>query len=333
MKIILLLTSVLSSSFASTDADLLKKLIERREEIKTWAPECKNGSYSEYTDHCNQHDVTLFAGLGCLAATLAKDEVTANKRCSDVENAQGSNGRWWRGPIRVDDNIKNSFSRDMARGVHAYLVAKSVLSDNEIQKTQTKEKAQNWLNWISSDEANNKLCTKFTKNRCNITIGARNLFYNSFSSIGALDEIKSKIGKKIKRSKWYLKTLFFLETKLSQKGYARHLKSASALIYRVINMKKNDRRIQKINHKVSKYLYKKDKKNALLDFMANGITNGSTRKLFSSCPSTMPSPSVAKRDFQWQRTTSARTTAISDGHDCIYLINLMVAKINGSLFW
>jgi hypothetical protein len=271
--------------------------------------------------------------MACLGATLAEDTVTADKRCSDVEKAQGPNGRWWRGPIRVEDGRENSFSRDMARGVHAYIIAKGYLATDKSQKLKVKEQAQNWLKWINTDEADNNLCTEFTRNRCNITIGARNLFYNSFNSIGALDGLNFKMAKKIKRSKWYLKNIFLPETKLSQTGFPRHLKSASALMYRVLNMKKNDKRIKKVTDRASKFLYKKDRENALLDFMANGVTEGAVKKVLTRCPVKMSNPKSTKRDFQWQRTTSDGTTAVSDGHDCVYLLNLMIAKINGKLHW
>lgn len=327
----LLLILITTSTFASND--VLTQLINRRESIKLWAPECEDGSYSEYTDHCNQHDVTLFAGMACLGATLAGDTITADKRCSDVEKAQGANGRWWRGPIRVEDGLDNSFSRDMARGVHAYIIARGYLATDESQKLKVKEQAQNWLKWINTDEADNNLCTEYTRNRCNITIGARNLFYYSFNSVGALEGLNFKMAKKIKRSKWYLNNIFLPETKLSQTGFPRHLKSASALMYRVLNMKAKDKKVKKVTDKASEFLYKKDRENALLDFMANGVTDGSVNKLLTRCPVNIPGAHNPKRDFQWQRTTNPETSAVSDGHDCIYLINLMVAKINGNLTW
>jgi hypothetical protein len=332
MKIILL--SILSLSiFANTP--LLEKLEARREMVKSWALECSDGSYSEHVDDCHQHDVTLFAGLGCLGAVLANDAETIKKRCDDVKNAQGSNGRWWRGVTRVDDGKINSFSRDMARGVHAYLIAKGYLNKDKIEKEEVKKSAVNWFKWIESDEADEKLCTEFTANRCRITIGARNLFYHSFGALGVMPQ-GSGLAKKIRKSGWYLKNLFYIETMVTETGYPRHLKASSLLMYRVLNMQDGtvkDKAVEKKMKKVAKFLYKKDKKNALMNFFHNGVTSELVDQVLNQCPVNLPNPHLNNRDFQWQRTTSEGVIKVTDGHDCVYLMNLMIAKLKGNLLW
>ncbi len=314
---------------------LLEKLENRREQVKSWALECSDGSYSEHVNDCHQHDVTLFAGLGCLGAVLADDAETIKKRCDDVKNAQGTNGRWWRGVTRVDDGKINSFSRDMARGVHAYLIAKGHLNKDLEEKEEVKKSAVNWFKWIQSEEADEKLCTEFTANRCRITIGARNLFYNTF---GALDVMPQGGGlaRKVRKSGWYLKTLFHLETMVTETGYPRHLKASSLLMYRVLNMQEGkikDKKIEKKMRKVAKFLHKKDEDNALMNFFNNGVSSELVDQVLAQCPVNLPNPELNRRDFQWQRTTSEGIIKITDGHDCVYLMNLMIAKLKGSLYW
>lgn len=321
------------SLFAQNNLD---KLIQRREEIKQWSVKCDDGSYSEILNECKQHDIVLFSGISCLAATLAEDGETQKMRCDDVKEAQGANGRWWRGETRVDDGIENAFSRDMARGVHAYLIAKAYLNKDLKEKKEVADSARKWLKWISMPEADNKLCTDFTKNRCRITLGSRNLFLNVFKAIDAFPKKAEKMSakrivKKIERSHWYLKKLFLLETKVSEKGYPRHLKATSTLIYRIINNKK-DKKITKVLNKTARWLHKKDRENNLLKFLDEGISEKLIENVLSLCPKELIIPEGQKRDFQWQRTgMSASENA--DGHDCIYLLNLMIAKIKGNLTW
>jgi arsenate reductase-like glutaredoxin family protein len=332
MKAILL--SVLSLSLFANPT-LLEKLENRREIVKSWALECSDGSYSEHVDECYQNDVTLFAGLGCLGAVLADDKESIKKRCDDVKNAQGSNGRWWRGVTRVDDGRDNSFSRDMARGVHAYLIAKGHLNKDLEEKEEVKKSATNWFNWIMSDEADEKLCTIFTSNRCRITIGARNLFYNTFGALGVMPQ-GGGLARKVRKSGWYLKNLFYVETMVTETGFPRHLKASSLLMYRVLNMKDGkikDKKIERKMKKVAKFLHKNDKENALMNFFNNGVTTENVDQVLSQCPVNLPNAEINRRDFQWQRTTSQGVIDRTDGHDCIYLMNLMIAKLKGNLYW
>lgn len=335
VKIIAWLFLVLNSvAFAGEDLTQIRNaLLERREEVKAWALECADGSYSEKIGECHQWDVTLFAGLGCLAATLADDQETIAKRCGDVKNAQGVDGRWWRGPTKVDKEHENSFSRDMARGVHAYFIARAIVSQDPNEVAEIKKSALEWLEWIGTDEAGNKLCREFTQNRCNITIGAKNLFYEVYSALGIMPKDGSKIIKKINRSKWYLKTIFLLETKLSQKGFPRHLKASSVLFYRLLNKEKKDKRLTKILDKTAKWLYKKDENNLLMDFLANGMSVKLGQEVLKRCPAMLPRADILSRDFQWQRTWNDEIQNYSDGHDCVYLLNLMIAKIDNKLNW
>ena len=347
-KKIYIVTSVLCLTFSQAYAAKLSPekvdaLIQKREEIRSWAPTCADGSYSEKMSVCHQHDVTLFAGISCLAATLAEDHETAFQRCLDVQNAQGDNGRWWRGKHRVDDGKNNSFSRDMARGALSYLLAKIKFNDaNEEEKDFYREQAVTWLNWIAN-EGNGEMCIQEGSNSCKLTIGVKNLFYEVMREVGVFKLIEDSntktLVKKIKRKKNYESWIYPIEVSLTPKGYPRHLKATSLLIYRIINMDMNgkikDKSKQKRWKRVAKKLHRKDKGNLLMEFHNKGASDELASKLIATCPSIAPRVENDLRDFRWQRDGGdlSNSHRPSDGHDCIYLINLMLAHNNGNLYW
>jgi hypothetical protein len=85
--------------------------------------------------------------------------------------------------------------------------------------------------------------------------------------------------------------------------------------------------------KVASFLHKKDKENALMNFFNNGVSEKLVDQVLTQCPVNLPNPEQINRDFQWQRTTSQGIIDRTDGHDCVYLINLMIAKLKGNLYW
>jgi len=123
---------------------------------------------------------------------------------------------------------------------------------------------------------------------------------------------------------------------VTETGYPRHLKASSLLMYRVLNMqdgKIKDKKIERKMKKVAKFLHKKDTENALMNFFNNGVSEKLVDQVLTQCPANLPNSEQINRDFQWQRTTSQGIIDITDGHDCVYLMNLMIAKLNGNLHW
>ena len=184
----------------------------------------------------------------------------------------------------------------MARGVQAYLVARGYVEQSGVENSIAKNKAVNWLNWITSDEGNNTLCTEVDNNRCKISKGSKNLFYTVFGALNILPHRRSettkntKLLKKIHRSKNYTKFMFWFETTfLTGEGYPRHLKATSLLINRVLNIsfpevKIKSKRVSKKLNNVARSLHKRDKENLLMKFMYKGITKDFKENLFANCP-------------------------------------------------
>ncbi|MDA8793779.1 hypothetical protein N9N67_11075 [Bacteriovoracaceae bacterium] len=179
-----------NEDFDLSDPDsVIQTLTERRELIReTRAIVCKDssgfpGRYSHDKNKCKQGDIVLFAGIGCLAAYLAGDNLTAQERCRDVfnsqmtkpiENMDSLNGKWVRGEVALDD--PTHFSRDMGLGVMAASVAEFFYYENNPLLERRKDQLMQWIDYISRDPQNGKfMCHDNTPlgigNRCNIYQG------------------------------------------------------------------------------------------------------------------------------------------------------------------
>lgn len=329
--------------------ELRDALIERREAVKKWAITCPpgpwEGSYTHTDGVCHQGDSTMFAGLACLAATLAEDEETAKARCSDVARSQGPEGRWYRGPSLVGVPYPGSFSRDQSRGVFAYLLALGHVRQDPESEMTARVAATKWWDWITH-EGDWKICPEEIV-KCQITSGVENMMFNTFRHFGALPPYSAGWeARKLYKSKWYLRwgileeiPLLFIETHLRGKWYTPHLKASSILIYRVQNMdfpeaRVRNRRIARVLGKAARRVHRFDPDNLLYDFLRNGNRVSLVQKVLERCPAQKPGPLLGNlHDWAWQRHTSEKAWERSDGHDIVYLINLMLARMNGRLNW
>ncbi|NBO38908.1 hypothetical protein EBU99_10035, partial [bacterium] len=146
--------------FAQSGRDYLNNVLERRSQIQGWSIRC---GVSASKDDCEVGDAVLFNGLLCLAG----DELS----CEAVRRSQGSDGRMWRAEFRLARDAVNSFSRDMAVGVLAYLVA-----------TRDTDLAKRWMVWIEQNDY--RLCRESTDNRCDFTPGFWTLFRDVWEFLG-----------------------------------------------------------------------------------------------------------------------------------------------------
>ena len=130
--------------------------------------------------NCDDGDSTLFSGLLCLSGIDAG--------CDTVKASQDSSGRFWRSPRRIGDNLgkPNSFSRDMALGVLAYLI-----------KTKDTDSANAWIRWIDHNRpcllkigrsckyrGLHRYCKADNDHRCTITPAMFQLMYYTWEYIG-----------------------------------------------------------------------------------------------------------------------------------------------------
>lgn len=330
-------------------------LVSRREEIRKWAIVCPpgefEGTYSHSEGMCHQGDATMFTGLSCLAAELAGDTETANARCREVELAQSDDGRWTRGPIWANrdyapwEPTASDLSRDQTRGIIAYLLAKGKVSTNLVENATAVARVSSWLNWITDHD--NKICVE-DANSCGLGYGTYNLYYNGFRLTGALpsrDDGRSLV-RSMYRSEWYLnfgfegevRLLLWTEPYLREKWYPLHIKASSVLLYRVMNLNPDgsvrNRSIARKLGRVSRTIHRMNPDNALYDFFRNGNRPSLVAKVLDRC-SGEKNDGIwgGLHDWSWQRNTEEKAWERSDGHDCVYMINLMLAKDAGKLEW
>ena len=345
-----LITSVRADELIPTE--LRDALIQRRESIKEWAITCPEssgefaGQYSMIEGTCWQGDMTMFAGLGCLAATLAGDEETAQARCSDVARAQAFDGKWNRGPTWVDrDYPDGDFSRDQTRGVFSYLLAKGYVSQDTKEYVEAVNASEMWLQWIRSHD--DKICPE-DQGKCELGPGTYNLFYNVYRHLGTLPTYTSskedRLIRSFYRSKWYYRFGFLGEIPLLQfevwrgKWYPIHLKASSLLIFRVQNMnfpsgRVRNKRAARVLGKAARRIWEFDPENPLYRLLYENVTMDLVKQILEVCPETDPLGPATLHDWAWQRHSKFKAWERADGHDCIYLINLVLARMDGKLNW
>jgi hypothetical protein len=101
---------------------------------------------------CNDGDSVLLNGLTCTAGD--------NRGCDSVKRSQGSNGRWWRSPKKLqerpaDGGSETTFSNDHALGALAYIV-----------HTNDHAAFRNWISWIDKNPRNVLIPRYCQDNRC-----------------------------------------------------------------------------------------------------------------------------------------------------------------------
>lgn len=352
--------------------EMLDALVRRREAIRMWALTCGpgpyEGQYSLYDHVCWQGDMTCYSGVACLAARLAGDTDTADARCGDVAKAQEPGGRWCRGPMFVGQNYAandpsaNDFSRDQTRGVFAYLLADGYVSKDPAKYATAVEAAEKWLYWIASNDE--RICLEDSRT-CELTVGVHNMFYNVYRHLGVLPPRNAgPLARKFYDSRWYYRWGFLAETRLmpideidcellDKKGkwYPRHLKALSCLLYRVMNCDFPDRdswlagrssgrprirsrRAASVFGKAARRIWARDRTNPFYRLLYEGVTVDLVQKVLDVY--TNPEKPVLVNqlnDWAWQRHTSEQAWERSDGHDAIFLINMILAKAMGRIVW
>lgn len=330
-------------------------LIERREAVKQREILCGEGPYegmySHHDSECWQGDMTMFAGLSCLAATLAGDEDTASARCRDVAAAQAPDGKWNRGPMFVGvDYPDGDFSRDQSRGVAAYLTAKGWVSQDPEDQAEARAAGLLWQDYLYSHD--NKMCPE-EQGKCYFRPGNTNLFYNTFRLIDILPPrgTPNELVEDMYKSEWYLnwgftaevKYLLWTETDLREKFYPSHIKASSIITYRALNQEPDgsvrNRRIARKLGQAARSLHRRDLDNPLYDFLRNGNRPSLVTKVLDRCGPEetegiyWPARDTRVFDWAWQRHSSEKAWEREDGHSCVFLLNLMIARLDGKFNW
>jgi hypothetical protein len=303
--------------------ELKRVLVQRREAIKKWAITCKEdeylGQYSEHRDKCHQGDLTIFAGISCLAAFLAGDRDTYEARCP--------NGRWFRGPIRVNNKKKmnRSFSRDQLYGISAYFIARGILDPDPDVRERTKDQAKKWLGWV--DRHDGVMCDPNPNGICNFSGGMQHHIWKMMgilSDKGISEYESSETIKKMYKSKSEYKRLFW-EILGSRVGSPLHLTALSVFLYRTLYGDKISKDMKKVMDFAASFIHNKDRDNIFYEFLDKGKQKSMIKKLLDRCP--CDAPNVEKFDWQFQRKSSLKRWERTIGHDCIFVINMLLIQL------
>lgn len=282
---VVLLSSILACGHSPKPTKAVEsqtaRLLETRTAIQAWAPSI---TVTE------EGDSVLFNGIQCLG-----DSITFAQSCTDVKASQDATGRVWRAPARVNNDSKNSFSRDMALGFTAYLVA-----------TRDVEAASKWLSFIVA--SNYKLCPDADDSRCDFTPALWGTMGEAWTYLGLplVDEMKAgMIGDD---------TTLYFQTDVSPAGYQLHLVAVHIYIRKAIGL--NNDTISGVARK----LVAKQPDNPFFQYLL-GDEERATQLVLAQAPATKP-----EHAFQWsfQRATVDETWKNSYGQEYLFLIQLLL---------
>lgn len=251
-------------------------------------PECQ-GFPSK--PQCDQGDGVLFNGLLCLSGYLHS--------CEYVKQSQDPYGRWWRSPLRAQkgEETPNSFSRDMAFGVMAYLL-----------QTKDSRAAQKWVQWILGS-GKGKLCATPTDNRCTFTPGFWNLMglVWTYHNWPLLDAMTNDLPDE---------AFLPIQAQLAPPGFELHLIAVNLYLRKKMGIR-ND-----LTLFTAKLLWQRESENPFFGFLAE------EKKELLVALARMHCHARGKKGLQnqWylERAQSQKAWLDSMGWDCVFLDHILL---------
>lgn len=273
---------------AGNAGEVRQMLKNRQRSISGWAERC---GLSVAKAGCSVGDAALFNGLLCLSG----DAVS----CEAVRRSQGADGRMWRSEHRIASDAVNSFSRDMAMGVLAYLVT-----------TKDAKLAGSWMNWVENNDF--RMCRESTDNRCDFTPGFWMLFREVWEYIGLSPTAKM-------RSAFLDESVMaLLQGHFSPAGYQLHLAGVNVLLRRAMGQKSSTL------NSLAESLAARQPENPFFAYLTYGIEKDVIRKTLSWCPSDSP---AARTEWSFERDLRQEPWDSSMGWECLMLINFLLRDL------
>ncbi|MDH4468121.1 MAG: hypothetical protein QE271_08685 [Bacteriovoracaceae bacterium] len=333
-----------------TKAQMTTLLEARREEVRSRAYYCRPdtnfaGQFSHARWNCEQADLPIFAGINCLAARIVQD-VKGYQYCRDVVLSQGPTGQFWRGQSNIGDNNVSpaAFSKDQALGVLSYAVGNyfyqnpSTTTKNAVTKNMV-----DWMTYIENNQGGKYLCDKrqMFGNPCDIFQGKGfpDVMYRVFRNTGATGKVDSqwklveKLANKEGKFNW---NKFRRELLITPSGFQTHLKTINVLIHRSLDKLSSDKDLSDETYrKIARRLFKRDERNPWHYLMYKGVDPILFEKVWKDyCPATLPEGFEVTNGrggsgYAWQDKKNRRGWENGDGHDCLFLLNMMIADLKG----
>lgn len=262
-----------------------------RDQIQNWSIRC---GFSVAKDNCGVGDAALFNGLMCFSG----DELA----CEAVRRSQGSDGRMWRSELRVAGDAVNSFSRDMALGVLAYLVT-----------TRDTGLGQRWMTWIEQNDQ--RLCRESSDNRCVITPGLWSLFRDVWTYLG-LPLTRSMDQVLLLDSSF----LTLMQAQFAPLGFEVHLTAVSLLLRYKMGQK------SETLTSLASALVTRQPTNPFFVYLSEGPSHRTVRLTHAWCPTSAP---AYKYEWSFERNSGESPWLRSMGWECVMLINLLESDLVG----
>ncbi|MBS2023762.1 MAG: hypothetical protein JST92_15265 [Deltaproteobacteria bacterium] len=287
-----------------------QKLLQLRQAIRGWAPLC-NGFLAQSLG-CEQGDMLEYAGLSCLSGEHA--------RCNDARLSQTADGRFFRNPIyaRNGDAI-DSFSRDMLMGVFDYVLA-----------TGDKDSLERFYKWIRSDH--DKLCPKASDNRCNMVPGGWGLYGMVMKHVGL------KVPLLLAAAEATVDIDLASGALTVPPGYRMELVAHHIITRRKMGMN------TVVMRDAAKKIAKKQPLNPLFVVLDEGPTEHVAQLTMEICKPTrgaQVNDTFFQRELRrndkgeivvirdWQEPVPPRASDVANGHDCLMVIDQILAD-NGN---
>lgn len=297
--------------FPSWESRALSALGELDSAIEYW--ESRVVRYCEGVpskDDCDDGDALLFNGLLCTAG----DE----RGCQAVRDSQGSDGRWWRSPRRIDGNLglRNSFSRDMSLGVLLYLA-----------RTRDTVAAVNWMNWIENNRAcavtepssgscrrlvpTYRFCRDDSDQRCLITPAL-------WASIGRVwSHLGLPLTKVMEQNRHSDLVSEIVSARYAKPGYEQHLLAVTALLNRELGQR------EMVNRIVASQLFQGQPQNPFFQFLAGRPPAEVEKNLLTLCKKPGDSMDFVRHQWSWERRMEGQPWLESMGWDCIFMAKIL----------
>jgi hypothetical protein len=233
-------------------------------------------------------DSTLFSGMLCASG----DQLA----CQAVKNAQGSNGRWWRAPSRVDKEALNSFSRDMSLGVLLYLVV-----------SKDTEAARRWMTYIENNKG--VMCTEDSDGRCSITPDTWNVFASVWDHLGLPQNGDMRLARSL-----FSKARWTSEALSRPLGFQVHLVAVVLYIYQTMGFWNEDLAV------AAKNLVFRQPGNPWFLYLSEGATPKVVADTLYYAPKEKP---FRMEKYSFERSWAEQPWIESYGWEFVTLMNLL----------
>ena len=255
---------------------------------------------------CVDGDMTLFAGLLCAAGERSA--------CEMVRLSQDEDGRFWRSPRRVGDNLgeRHSFSRDMSLGAMLYLVT-----------THDARAARRWVEWIQDNRAcavespfggcmvwgPHRFCRDDDAGSCTVTPASWAMLGRVFDYLGIGRTPEMLAAGAIDT------TTMLVEAANAPVGFELHLVAVEVFLKMLTGATPGDRA------RAAASIVARQPDNPFFVYLA-GQDQAWWPRAQEICPKAGDAPSTNLSQWAWERATDDRAWEESMAWDCVFLARL-----------